>query len=85
MKINELIVAMNSLQWDIETFKKLKANDIDYYAEAIENVQELLLNLDRQLKPLAMMVLRTGAEKFCLADTGAKGYIQLTPEETEKV
>ena len=26
-------------------------------------------------QPLAMMVLRTGAEKFCLADTGAKGYI----------
>ncbi len=50
MKINELIVAMNSLQWDIETFKKLRANDIDYYAEAIENIQELLLNLDRQLK-----------------------------------
>ena len=73
MKINELIVAMNSLQWDIETFKKLKDSDINYYAEAIENVQELLLNLDRQLKPLAMMVLRTGAEKFCLADTGAKG------------
>ena len=47
MKINELIVAMNSLQWDIETFKKLRANDIDYYAEAIESVQELLLNLDR--------------------------------------
>ena len=50
MRINELIVAMNSLQWDIETFKKLKDSDINYYAEAIENVQELLLNLDRQLK-----------------------------------
>ena len=50
MKINELIVAMNSLQWDIETFKKLKDSDINYYAEAIENIQELLLNLDRQLK-----------------------------------
>ena len=50
MRINELIVAMNSLQWDIETFKKLKDSDINYYAEAIESVQELLLNLDRQLK-----------------------------------
>ena len=50
MRINELIVAMNSLQWDIETFKKLRDKDIDYYAEAIESVQELLLNLDRQLK-----------------------------------
>ena len=47
MRINELIVAMNSLQWDIETFKKLKDSDINYYAEAIENIQELLLNLDR--------------------------------------
>ena len=47
MRINELIVAMNSLQWDIETFKKLKDRDINYYAEAIESVQELLLNLDR--------------------------------------
>ena len=47
MKINELIVAMNSLQWDIETFKTLKDRDINYYAEAIENIQELLLNLDR--------------------------------------
>ena len=47
MRINELIVAMNSLQWDIETFKKLRDKDIDYYTEAIESVQELLLNLDR--------------------------------------
>ena len=42
-----MIVAMNSLQWDLETFKKLKADDIEYYAEAIENIQDVLLNLDR--------------------------------------
>ena len=47
MRINELIVAMNSLQWDIETFKKLKDRDISYYADAISDIQELLLNLDR--------------------------------------
>ena len=47
MKINELIVAMNSLQWDIETFKKLKDNDINYYAEILEEVQEILVNQDR--------------------------------------
>ena len=47
MKINELIVAMNSLQWDIETFKKLRANDIDYYATAIEEIQEILLSIDQ--------------------------------------
>ena len=46
MRINELIVAMNSLQWDIET-KGIKSKDIDYYAEAIGDIQELLLNLDR--------------------------------------
>ena len=47
MNINELIVAMNSLQWDIETFKVLKANDIEYYAEAIGEIQEILLDTDR--------------------------------------
>ena len=47
MNTQELIVGLNSLQWDIETFKKLKDNDINYYAEAIADVQELLLNLDR--------------------------------------
>ena len=47
MRLSELIVAMNSLQWDIETFKKLKDNDINYYANAIGDVQEILLSLDR--------------------------------------
>ena len=47
MKINEIIVAMNSLQWDIETFKVLKARDIEYYADAIEEIQEILLDTDR--------------------------------------
>ena len=47
MRINELIVAMNSLQWDIETFAKLKDKDINYYADAIGDVQEILLNSDR--------------------------------------
>ena len=47
MNTQELIVGLNSLQWDIETFKKLKDNDINYYAEAIADVQEILLNLDR--------------------------------------
>ena len=64
MRINELIVAMNSLQWDIETFKKLKDKDTNYYAEAIGDIQEILLNLDRQLKPLAMMALtKNGSER----------------------
>jgi len=44
MKINELIVAMNSLQWDIETFGKLKDDDINYYVEAIRDIQEILID-----------------------------------------
>ena len=47
MNISELIVGLNSLQWDIETFKKLKDNDINYYAEILGNVQEILVNQDR--------------------------------------
>ena len=47
MNINELIVGLNSLQWDIETFKKMKDNDINYYAEILGEVQEILINLDR--------------------------------------
>ena len=47
MKISELIVAMDSLQWDIESFKKLKDNDINYYGEMLSEVQTLIINLDR--------------------------------------
>ena len=47
MRINELIVGLNSLEWDIETFKKMKDNDINYYSEILGEVQEILINLDR--------------------------------------
>ena len=47
MRINELIVGLNSLEWDIETFKKMKDNDINYYAEILGEVQEILIDLDR--------------------------------------
>ena len=47
MNINELIVAMDSLQWDIETFKKLRDKDIAYYADAIEEIQIILMEVDR--------------------------------------
>ena len=47
MKISELIVAMDSLQWDIESFKKLKDNDINYYAEVINQIQTILFEVDR--------------------------------------
>jgi len=47
MKITTLIVALNSLQWDIETFKKLKADDIDFYGDVLSDVQEILNNIDQ--------------------------------------
>ena len=47
MRTQELIVGLNSLQWDIESFKKLKDNDINYYAEILEEIQEILINQDR--------------------------------------
>ena len=47
MRISELIVAMDSLQWDIESFKKLKDNDINYYAEVISQIQTILFEVDR--------------------------------------
>jgi len=47
MRINELIVGLNSLEWDIETFKKMKDKDISYYSDILGEVQEILINLDR--------------------------------------
>jgi len=47
MKIIELIVGLNSLKWDIETFKKLKDNDINYYAEVLADVQQVLIDIDQ--------------------------------------
>ena len=47
MNINELIVGLNSLQWDIESFKKMKDNDINYYSDILAEVQEILVNQDR--------------------------------------
>ena len=47
MRLSEMIVAINSLKWDIETFKKLKDNDINYYGEMLSEVQTLIINLDR--------------------------------------
>ena len=47
MRTQELIVGLNSLQWDIESFKKLKDNDINYYAEILGEVQEILIGQDR--------------------------------------
>ena len=47
MRLSEMIVAINSLKWDIETFKKFKDDDINYYGEMLSEVQNLIINLDR--------------------------------------
>ncbi len=47
MRINELIVGLNSLEWDIETEKTLNNKNREYYTDIIGEVQEILLNLDR--------------------------------------
>jgi hypothetical protein len=49
LKMNKstLIVALNSLQWDIETFKKLKADDIEFYGDVLGEVQEILNDIDQ--------------------------------------
>ena len=47
MRLSEMIVAINSLKWDIETFKKLKDDDINYYGEMLSEVQNLIINIDR--------------------------------------
>jgi len=45
MRKSEIIVGLNSLQWDIET-KGIKSKDIDYYAEIINSAQLILVDLD---------------------------------------
>ena len=47
MNISELIVGLNSLEWDIDTKKTLNKNSREYYTDIIGEVQEILLNLDR--------------------------------------
>ena len=46
MRLAELIVAINSLKWDIEQWKMSKENE-DYYSEVLNEVQEILINIDR--------------------------------------
>ena len=47
MRLSEMIVAINSLEWDIESFKKLKADDINYYGDVLSEVQTILIDLNR--------------------------------------
>ena len=46
MRMSELIVAINSLKWDIEQWKIEKENE-DYYSDVLSEVQTILINLDR--------------------------------------
>ena len=52
MRLSEMIVAINSLKWDIENFKKkynliLTDDDINYYDDVLSEVQNLIINMDR--------------------------------------
>jgi hypothetical protein len=46
MRLSELIVAINSLKWDIEQWKIEKENE-EYYNDVLSEVQTILINLDR--------------------------------------
>ena len=46
MKKTEIIVGLNSLQWDIET-KGIRKKDIEYYAEVISEAQLILIDIDQ--------------------------------------
>jgi|TARA_Y100001951_G_scaffold102035_1_gene108014 hypothetical protein len=47
MKLAELIVALNSLEWDLDTGRYIKDRDREYYADVISDVQQIIIDLDR--------------------------------------
>ena len=48
MKLSEMIVALNSLTWDLETGKHIRTRDREYYADLCAEVQQIIINIDRQ-------------------------------------
>jgi len=46
MKLNEIIVALDSLRYDLEQWKLSKRNT-DYYDEAIAEALTILIDIDR--------------------------------------
>jgi hypothetical protein len=47
MNLSELIVALNSLEFDLETGKYIKDRDREYYADVISDVQQIIIDIDR--------------------------------------
>ena len=48
MRLNEIVVALNSLRFDLPKFKEsVSDEDIDYYHDVLSEVQEIIINLDR--------------------------------------
>ena len=48
MKLNEIIVALNSLKFDLPKFNEIvEDDDLDYYHDVLSEVQSIIINLDR--------------------------------------
>jgi len=47
MKLEEIIVALNSLQWELDKSRNIKRENRDYYANVAREAQLILLDLDR--------------------------------------
>ena len=47
MRLSELIVALNSLTWDLESDKPIKKVDREYYAEVCAEAQHIIIGIDR--------------------------------------
>ena len=46
MKLSELVVAINSLKYDLQQWKMEKENE-EYYDDVLSEVQTILINMDR--------------------------------------
>jgi hypothetical protein len=46
MKLSELIVAINSLKYDLQQWKMKKENE-EYYDDVLSEVQTILIDLNR--------------------------------------
>ena len=48
MRLSEIIVALNSLKFDLPKFNEIvKDDDLDYYHDVLSEVQSIIINLDR--------------------------------------
>ena len=46
MRLSELVVAINSLKYDLQQWKMEKENE-EYYDDVLSEVQTILIDLDR--------------------------------------